>query len=399
MKSTAPPIVHIRPTAALLGLPPVLAFALLAFAAPAHAQESDLTFEGAYVADFLTNASGGVRAGSALLHNLDLTLGWDGSRALGIEGIDAFVYVLGNTGDSMVERVGDAQVASNIEAPEALRLYELWIRKRWEDQGSLLVGLYDLNSEFYVTDAAGLFLNSSHGVGPELASSGVTGPSIFPVTSLTARLEWTPSSGRFIRAAVLDAIPGHPSDDSSFVHIDLGGGALLIAEAGLVNEAARRKLALGAWSYTSDFPDAVDDSRTHGPTHGVYLLAETGLGTLGGPERQVVGFGRIGYADPNVHPVTLGWAAGLVYDRPWGVEDAQVGFGVASAVLSSRYLEAREADASPVDRAEVAFEVTGSVPVTGRLRVQPNLQYVVNPGMDPTLDNSLVLGVRIEFGF
>jgi len=47
----------------------------------------------------------------------------------------------------------------------------------------------------------------------------------------------------------------------------------------------------------------------------------------------------------------------------------------------------------------VAFEVTGSVPVTGRLRVQPNLQYVVNPGMDPMLGNSLVLGVRIEFGF
>jgi hypothetical protein len=111
---------------------------------------------------------------------------------------------------------------------------------------------------------------------------------------------------------VLDAIPGDLSDDSRFVHVDLGGGegALLIAEAGLVNEAARRKVALGAWSYTSDFPDAEDDSRTHGPTHGVYLLAETGLGTLGGPERQVVGFGRVGYADPKVHPVTLGWAAG-----------------------------------------------------------------------------------------
>jgi porin len=200
---------------------------------------------------------------------------------------------------------------------------------------------------------------------------------------------------------VLDAIPGDPSDDSRFVHVEVGGGegALLIAEAGLVNEAARRKIALGAWAYTSDFPDAVDDSRTHGPTHGVYLLAETGLGTLGGPERQVVGFGRIGYADPKVHPVTLGWAAGLVYDQPWGVEDARVGLGVASAMLSTRYLEAREADASPVDRAEVAFEVTGSVPVTGWLRLQPNLQYIVNPGMDPTLDNSLVLGVRIEFGF
>jgi porin len=52
------------------------------------------------------------------------------------------------------------------------------------------IGLYDLNSEFDVIEAAALFLNPSHGIGPDFAQSGRNGPSIFPVTSLAIRGEY-----------------------------------------------------------------------------------------------------------------------------------------------------------------------------------------------------------------
>ena len=41
---------------------------------------------------------------------------------------------------------------------------------------SALFGRYDLNSEFYRLQSAGLFLNSSFGIGPEFSLSGQNGP-------------------------------------------------------------------------------------------------------------------------------------------------------------------------------------------------------------------------------
>ena len=85
---------------------------------------------------------------------------------------------------------------------------------RWhkdgEGIGSLLLGLYDLNSEFDVIETAGLFLNSSFGIGAEYGSSGRNGPSIFPATSFGARLSGQPVQSLFIRGAVLDGVPGDP---------------------------------------------------------------------------------------------------------------------------------------------------------------------------------------------
>jgi carbohydrate-selective porin OprB len=52
-----------------------------------------------------------------------------------------------------------------------------------DNQFSVLAGLYELNSEFYRLQSAGLFLNSSFGIGPEFSQSGLEGPSIFPSTS------------------------------------------------------------------------------------------------------------------------------------------------------------------------------------------------------------------------
>ena len=63
---------------------------------------------------------------------------------------------------------------------------------------SLLGGIYDLNSEFDRLQAAGLFLNSSFGVTPEIAQSGETGPSIFPRTAAGLRLSVKPWNGALL---------------------------------------------------------------------------------------------------------------------------------------------------------------------------------------------------------
>ena len=47
---------------------------------------------------------------------------------------------------------------------------------------------------------------------------------------------------------------------------------------------------------------------------------------------------------------------------------------------------------------ETAIELTYRARITDGLEVQPDIQYIVNPGTDPALDNALVFGIRIELG-
>ena len=84
-------------------------------------------------------------------------------------------------------------LAQAIAADRGWTLFELNAEQSMLDHRvSLLVGLYDLNSEFDANGTAGFFINSSFGIGAELGASGLNGPSIFPVTSLGTRLRWCP---------------------------------------------------------------------------------------------------------------------------------------------------------------------------------------------------------------
>ena len=63
---------------------------------------------------------------------------------------------------------------------------------------SWLVGRDDLTTEFYRVQSAGMFINSSFGIGPEFAHSGVAGPSLFPTTALGTRVDFKPSANYVI---------------------------------------------------------------------------------------------------------------------------------------------------------------------------------------------------------
>ena len=255
----------------------------------AEAFEEDASayrFDAAYIADFWRNTRGGLRTGDAYLGNLDLMLSVDGELAWGVPGLNAFAYVLYTHGDRLSERlVGDAMTLSNIDAPEAMRLYEFWFE--WQGRAasawSVRFGLYDLNSEFDMNDTRALFIHSTHGAGHDLAQTGLNGPSIFPVTALALRAAWAPRDGWLLLTAVFDGAPGDPDDPTrTRIHLSEDEGALWITELQWSSDRLS-KLALGYWRYTSEF----DDVRGEAPewpkrsgNAGMYRSAEVALGAL-----------------------------------------------------------------------------------------------------------------------
>lgn len=372
---------------------------------------------------------GGEEPGANYLHNVLLGAQVDG-RAVGWPGVTFYAALLGNHGGAPGRRVGDLQGTNNIEASDSWRLFEAWVQGIVAGERlSVLAGLYDLNSEFDVIGAAGLFIHSSFGIGAEFGLSGRAGPSIFPVTSLGIRLRALPSRAWAFQVAALDGVPGD-RDHGGVVRIafDEGDGLLLAAEAarylapsgrhrepqsvlrrrrlgrGRGDDSYGGKVAAGAWAYTGEFlhlsrrgpggaPVAVRGS------WGAYLLAEKLLLPAARPPWDgLVGFARVGAADSRVNPFTIYTGAGLVLLGPLsGRPHDEVGLGVAAAHAGEGLEEAREREGRATAAAEIALELTYRGQL-GRVSVQPALQLVLDPAADPARRDAWIVGLRVEAG-
>ncbi len=382
------------------------------YVVPASSQltlHEGITAEVAHTADFATNVSGGVKRGSSYLDNVDLTLTFDLGTAWGWAGAKALFYVLGNNGSSPSELVGDVQTVSNLDAPDTWKLYEGWVEQELASgRLSLKAGLYDLNSEFDVIDTGGLFLNSSHGIGPDFSQTGENGPSIFPTTSLALRLRASISESVDFKLAALDGIPGDVQDPGG-THVGWTSdeGLLIAGElayytspgGGDVGEGGT--VVLGAFAYTerTEHLGAMPGGTASSRNHGIYVFADHPLYAAGnGPG--LSGFVRAGVADTDVNQIGTYLGAGFVYAGLLpGREPDRIGLAVAHARNGAGFLDYRSSQGHQQDGAETAIELTYSAQLMDWLSLQPDVQYIINPGTDPALGNALMLSLRSTISF
>ena len=365
-------------------------------AVPAFAEEPNggLQFSLDYTAEAWTTLGSTAASGTAYLDNLDAVLEADLEALAGWDDTRAVVYALYNNGTEFGGRyIGDLQGLSNIETGvSAVRLFEAYVETGLGARGSLLMGLYDLNSEFDALDSSSLFIHSAHGIGTEIAQTGHNGPSIFPVSSLAVRLDWRWGNGWLTRAAVLDAVPGDP-EHPAHTTIDLGDGegALLVAEAERRTGSAR--LLGGAWRYTAPFSDSLESARLGSAyeargNHGAYLRGEWQPGTWSF-------FARLGWAAPRFNAIEWYAGAGAVYAGGWTLRaEDRIGLAFALAEVSDRFRQARALEGDPVASRELAIELTYEMPFGDRLVLQPDLQYIVNPGLSESADSAWAVGLR-----
>jgi porin len=292
-----------------------------------------------------------------------------------------------------VDRVGDLQVVSNIDAGEAWRLFEAWYELA-DANWSVRAGLYDLNSEFDVNETGGIFLNSSHGIGAEFGQTGENGPSIFPVSSLALRAAMT-IGPLTARAAVLDGVPGNSADSTSN-RIELGSreGALAVSEID-VAYANSARLWLGYWRYSAEF-DRIDGSESWFGNDGWYIGTEAGF-RFG--SRAAAGFIRYGRADERFNVLSSYVGVGAVIAGPLGVRAAdQLGIAVALARAGDPYRDYTAGMGARARRHETTLELTYRLRVNEYVVIQPDIQYVRNPSLSPGLDDAWVVGCRIQLG-
>jgi porin len=360
-----------------------------------------LVIEAAYTGDAWRNVSGGLRRDDTYLDNIDVIATLDAERAFGWSGTTILVSGLHNNRATLSERiVGDIQTVSNIDTDGATRLYEAWVERVF-DAGALRLGLMDLNSEFDVNETGALFVNSSHGIGPDFSQVGENGPAIFPITGFGLLTRVNFGERAELRAAVFEATVGDP-DHSRRTTVDLESdeGALLVAELTFRPTESSRSI-LGVWRHNGRSTDLADPEIQHrDESLGVYALAEGTL--LNAGEHSLNGFIRLGFADAHVHQIARYQGAGLVWSGPFfasSEREEQLGLAIATITNGNTFRRTQAALGSTFERHETAIELTYRMQATQWLALQPDVQYIIHPGTDPTLDNAWVIGLRFELSW
>jgi len=422
-----------------------------------------ICLDAVYTGEVVSNLHGGIRHGSNYLDVVDLMLAIIFDRVLPWQGTSFYLDIFGTHGSDPCKCVGDFQGVSNIAARNTWQIYEIWLQQNFlNEKFSILCGIYDVNSEFDVLETAGLFLNSSFGMGAEFAQSGRNGPSTFPSTSLGFRIKTQLSEQLCFQTAILDGMPDEPENSwGTKYRLNKDDGALITSEIIFISDKERvrslpwnskrkqihrqargfgkhrrffqksddskgpgqksgdrhrkyrrlqgempqqtiSKLAIGGWYYTSDFThfDSGNPMQYQG-SWGIYGLWEkTVFLDRKNPRSGLSYFLRLGISDKNVNQVDQYIGGGMVHSGifPQLYHD-QIGVAIAAAHTSDKFKQAILKNGEQLDNWEIAIELSYRAEINGWCSFQPDLQYIINPGFNPDLKNAVTFGVRTEICF
>ncbi|HEY0790938.1 MAG TPA: carbohydrate porin [Chthoniobacterales bacterium] len=374
-------------------------------------EQSGVTFRGEYTGEGLGNLTGGIRRGATYEALIKLGVQLDLKPILGWTGATLSATALYPFGEGLSrEYTGDFNILSNIDAYDSFRLFEFWFQQRFfGGNASFRIGQMAADQEFYQSQRSNIFINSCFGTFPTI-SMGTSLP-IYPVGGLGARLDVHPSAGTFARVAVFDSNPGQANGNDRHgtrFNLSPGSGVLVIAEGGWQvvpssdNGGRDETYTLGAYYDSRRFNGgfvhpahagnggfyAIADRLLYRPTP--YVNAQSKLTGLGG-------FASIAAAPADRNEVSFYADTGLNYNGVFPGRDHDVfGLAVSYTRISRDYL----IDRRPIHSGhEAVLEGTYRVQVTDHLYIQPDIQYIFDPGAFRHLPNTLAAGVRFDLTF
>jgi porin len=387
--------------------------------------------------EVLGNLTGGRRRGVIYEGLTDLGLTVDLKTYFGAPGtVFARAYQIHGRGLT-TNYIGNVAPVSGIEATRATRLFELWYEAPVTDWLQLRVGQQAAGTEFQISTAAQLFVNATFGW-PNLPAIDLpSGGSTYPLGTPGVRLKATPNDEVALLLGIYNGDPAGPGTgdpqlrDASGTAFRLNDGAFVIAEAQYHpgNSDRNGTYRLGGWFNSERFPDQRFDTagrsladpasngapRQHRHNAGLYGIVDQPVlrGDGDGDEGGATVFARIMGAPSDRNLVDFYLDAGIAYAGPFGRKDDKVGAGVGYTRIGSA---ARGFDADtgrfsgrpfPVRAEEIVIELTYRLQLSAWWQLQPDFQYVVNPGggiLDPSrpgrrVRDAAVLGLRTAVTF
>jgi porin len=337
--------------------------------------------------------------------------------------------------------VGNLQDVSNIEATRDIKLYDLWIEQLLLcDRLSIRIGQEGANDEMMITRYGALFLNSSFGFPGLPAADLPSGGPNYPMATPFARVSYQATDRITLTGAIYNGDPAPPGTGDPQLR-DAGGTAFRLNDDVLlfgelwysINQDPNAAgmpgtYKLGVWYSSSRFPDQLHDkaglSLANPVSTGIPRSHSTGFAVYGIVDQMVwkqpsskdggVGLFLLAMGAPESYNLSnLFIEGGLNWKGPFHCRESDVfGFGVAYLGISPAKRQLGKdvifftGSGSPYSINETVLEATYLCQVTPWLTLQPDAQYVINPGAGiPTassrtpLKNAFIIGIRTAVQF
>jgi porin len=390
------------------------------------------------------NLSGGLNRGAVYDGLTTASVKLDLAKLAGWTGGTLFVsgYQIHGRGPTP-NLVGSLQAVSGTEAARSTKLYALWIEQSLpDDRLSIRVGQEGVNDEFMISKLATVFLNSSFGFPSPLAFDLPSGGPNFPLAAPMVRVRLRPSKAFTLMAAVFDGDPAGPGTgdpqlrDRSGTAFRLHDHALAFMEMGYSagsegEDGLPGTYKLGVLHHAGRFNDPRLDTtgrsladpasngiplQHHGDT-AVYGMMDQMVWRPEGSADRGVGVFAMAMGlpgDRNLSDFFL--AGGITWTGPFAGQEGDVlglGFGVMRLSNAVRAFGADTVaftgSGNPYRASETFVELTYQYQVAPWWMLQPDVQYIINPGAGlPSplngnravpLRNALTMGLRATVTF
>jgi porin len=371
-------------------------------------------------------SSGGAKDGSIYEGRLELLVDADLEKLWGLKGLTFHANGYQIHGSRLGEYLGGPIMAiSSIEAQPSTRLFELWLEQKFGERLSIRAGQLAVDSEFFTTDTGANFINSTFGWAGIWAADLPNGGNAYPLATTGARAKVTLTDSLSFLAAIYNGNPANANgqysnrygtdfrtEDDPFLIQELQysynkrpeGGA----KGGLKDYGASSgvtslpgTIKLGAWQHTDDryFPAVNGANEMFDSNYGFYASIDQQIFALpSDPAKGVNVFGRIAGAPSDRNAVDFYFDGGMVFSgfipkRP----DDSFGVGFAYAQVSN---DARANPEPDFDRRfEAMAELFYKAQIVPGLTLQPDIQYMWNPGATSANDNAIYGGLRISIAY
>lgn len=391
-----------------------------------------------YASDLNADVAGGQSRGVEYLGRIGVLLDADLDRLVGVTGAKAHLsfYQVHGSGLSG-SRIGNLLTVSGIEASPAIRLNQVWVEFARASKATLRIGKFTAAQDFMNSSTASLFVNSTFGWPGSFGTDLPSGGPAYPLGAPGVRLAVKPDDATTLQVAAFTGDPAGPGrgdpqrrERHGFNTFGFAGAPFVIAEVGRDTGGKTPTFTwrLGGWVHFDRFADVSRTPATPAVTPGEMVGPDGYRGNVGAygfvdaqawksatnGKRVARVFARASYSPPDRNVVDLYVDAGASLAAPLRGRDGDtVGIAIGIARISPEVREAARAligagrAATIPPGYEGVVEVSYRATVVGKLKLEPNLQLVLNPAgsalavrtLGGRVPSALVLGLRTSVSF
>lgn len=370
-----------------------------------------------YVTDIQGNPVGGDKQGFKYFHNLGLDIVFDMDKLTGIKGGRVHISTSQRSGSSLTRR--DIKNIFNVAQVCCGATYKLvnfsYQQSLFEDKLNIRFGRIAGGDEFLSSPLYWLFVQNGIDGNPVAIFMNV-GFSAYPNATWGVRVKTRPTKDFYVMSGLYNANPNRSKNSKHGADLSFDDPYLLIAEAGYhLNEFFHSSglpgnYKIGAYYQTGDFNNFTEEGATKNGNFGFYILLdqmiyrEQGSSVLS-KDQGLHPFVSLLFAPDNeINSVPFFLNGGLVYKGliP-GRDNDYAGFALVYGNFSNKL----DKFVSVSPEFEVITNTTGrqdfemvlewmyKIQLTQWLNIQPDIQYVIQPGGTGEIPNALVLGFQL----